>query len=104
MNKGQGPVSRRPISDDITVTEINGQRVLVIQPVISDDAPGPFKNALAIRRATNTTGVCPDCGARRVLPNRAERRAAAKAGLLPMARTVHEGDCGVLCDGDRGAL
>ncbi|WP_329053915.1 hypothetical protein OG873_31480 [Streptomyces violaceus] len=104
MNMEQGPGKGPITSNDITVTEIGGQRVLVVQPVVPDDAPAPLKNASAIRRATNNTGVCPDYGARRVLPNRAARRAAAKAGRLPTARTVHKDDCEVLCGGDGGAL
>ncbi|MDO0937138.1 hypothetical protein QQY66_37500 [Streptomyces sp. DG2A-72] len=103
MNRGQGPGGKGPInSDDITVTRLGGQWALVVQPVIPDDAPGPFKNALAVRRAANTTGVCPGCGARMAMPNRAARRAAATAGRVVIATFVHDDDCAVLCDGDGG--
>jgi hypothetical protein len=38
-------------------------RVLYLLPEIRDDASERLKNALAIRNACATEGVCPDCGA-----------------------------------------
>ncbi|MCG3040260.1 hypothetical protein L7D48_06700 [Streptomyces sp. S1A] len=79
---------------DLTVAvRADGERVLVVQPALTDDQPQEVKDALAVRRVANTTGVCPGCGARMELPNRAERRKAAKAWRVLHARMEHEDDC-----------
>lgn len=86
---------------EISVTQLDGEPTLVVQAEMPDDAPADVKNAIAVRRLANLQGVCPDCGAVRVMPNRAERRAATRAGLMIFAVIVHEDDCAVLCDDDR---
>jgi hypothetical protein len=50
-------VSRRPRLPGITRS-----RVLYVLPAILDNAPEQLKNALAIRNACATEGLCPDCG------------------------------------------
>ncbi|MFC8248375.1 hypothetical protein [Streptomyces chartreusis] len=102
MNNGHGPSGRGPINgNDITITAIAGQRVLVIQPVIPDAAPEELKNGLAIRRTANTTGICPGCGARMAMPNRAERRVARRAGKIIAVVIAHDDDCPALLGGGR---
>ncbi|MDO0914618.1 hypothetical protein QQM39_28425 [Streptomyces sp. DT2A-34] len=89
-----------PPEYDITAADVGGQRAMVIQPSILDDLDPDLKSALAARRVANVTGECPACGARVRWPNRAERRAAARAGRAMTIVFVHEDDCVALCDGD----
>ncbi|GHD04281.1 hypothetical protein GCM10010313_20380 [Streptomyces violarus] len=86
---------------DISVTRFDGEYALVIQPVVPDDAAADVKNALAVRRLANLHGVCPACGAAVTMPNRAQRRAAARVGRTVPAVFRHEDDCIAFCDGDR---
>ncbi|GAA2389136.1 hypothetical protein GCM10010420_10830 [Streptomyces glaucosporus] len=81
---------------DLSVTVINGQKALIVQPAIPDDAPQEVKNALATRREANATGVCPACGAVWTRPSRAERREAARRGDPVHLRMEHEDDCSAL--------
>ncbi|MET7718562.1 hypothetical protein [Streptomyces sp. NPDC005407] len=85
---------------DYTIADIQGVRAMVVQGVIPDDAPPRVKNGLALRRAANTTGVCPECNARLAVPNRAERRKAVRAGRMLWAQMLHEEWCGVYADSD----
>lgn len=80
---------------DLTITNIDGERVALIQPTIPDDAPTGRKQGLAARRTANATGQCPACGARMQMPNRAARRALR----IPFAVFEHEDDCPALLDG-----
>jgi hypothetical protein len=70
----------------------SGEQVLYVTPTIPDDAPPRIREGIARRRIVSRTGQCP-CGARIRFPNRAERRAAAKAGLPATATVEHEPDC-----------
>ncbi|MGP3977873.1 hypothetical protein ACTWQF_28425 [Streptomyces sp. 8N114] len=88
---------------DVTVAEIGGQRALIVQPSIPDGASDALKNGLAIRRAANVTGHCPGCGARVQMPNRQQRRAAARTGKIIHLAMEHEHGCGALLDGDEAA-
>lgn len=84
---------------DFTVTELpDGTCAVIVQAAIRDDAPESVKDALAIRRSANATGVCPDCGATAALPNRAARREAARRGGLLRVVFRHEDDCRCLTD------
>ncbi|MFF8839912.1 hypothetical protein [Streptomyces sp. NPDC015130] len=91
-------------SYDISVVTFLGQRALVVQPAIPDSAPAMFKNGLAIRRAANLHGQCPDCEARPQMPNREERRALNRAGEAAQAIFCHEEWCGCLTDDEGGAV
>ncbi len=71
-------------------------RVLFVLPSIPDDAPTAFKNALAIRNACMTEGVCPDCRARGQL------RGPDGHGLMHLV-FAHENDCAVLLDPEAAA-
>ncbi len=66
-------------------------RVLFLLPSIPDDAPAAFKNALAIRNACNSEGVCPDCGAH------GELTGPDELGIFHLT-FQHEDDCDVLRD------
>jgi hypothetical protein len=66
-------------------------RVLYVLPSIPDDAPEQLKNALAIRNACATEGVCPDCGVVGVVV------ADELPGLFHLVFR-HEDDCAVLRD------
>jgi len=83
-----------PLGDRWEAVEkiIDGQRALVVVPALRDDDPPMLREAMARRRITSLTGVCP-CGAVRVLPNRAQRRAAAGAGHAWQVDVVHAEDC-----------
>jgi hypothetical protein len=54
-------MSRRPRVPGMSSRPL---RVLYLLPEIPDGAPEDLKDALAIRNACATSGVCPDCGAR----------------------------------------
>jgi hypothetical protein len=67
------------------------RRVLYLLPEIPDDAPAAFKNALALRNASNVQGVCPDCG------TRGELTGPDTPGFMHLTFR-HDDDCGVLRD------
>ena len=69
---------------------------LYLLPAIPDDAPEWFKNALALRNAASTSGICPDCGAR------GETSGPDAAGFLHLT-FGHELGCGALTDEDAAA-
>jgi hypothetical protein len=81
-------MSRRP---RVPGTSSKPLRVLYLLPEIPDDAPEELKDALAIRNACATEGVCPDCGAR------GEIHGPDEQGVFH-AVFRHEDDCGVLRD------
>lgn len=82
------------------VVEISGQRALVVDLDIPDNAPPEAKEGIARRRIVNSGGTCP-CGARAVLPNRAQRRAAARTGQPVQTKAEHTDDCPALLKGWR---
>lgn len=83
-----------PLGDRWEAVEkiIDGQRALVVVPALRDDDPPVLREAMVRRRITTLTGVCP-CGAVRVLQNRAQRRADARAGRASYVPIVHADDC-----------
>lgn len=62
---------------------------LVLDVAIPEDAPEALREGLARRAIVNRGGTCP-CGARMVLPNRAQRRAGATTLNVDVH---HEDDC-----------
>jgi hypothetical protein len=88
---------------DITVTTLDGEPALVVQPAIPNSAPAAFQAGLAVRRAANVYGWCPGCGARPQMPNRKQRRALARAGKVILALFFHEDGCTCLTDDEGGA-
>lgn len=68
-------------------------RALYVLPSIPEDAPAEFKNALAIRNAASTAGVCPACGVR------GELSGPDAHGIFHMT-FQHADGCGALLDGD----
>lgn len=70
------------------ITLPDGVRAGVVSVVPPEDAPPAVREGFARRAMVNGGGVCP-CGARMVIPNRAERR----RGRTTRAVTVHEDDC-----------
>ena len=51
-------------------TVMQGERVVILESEIPDNAPPDIKEGLSRRAIVNGGGTCP-CGARMVLPNRA---------------------------------
>jgi hypothetical protein len=70
----------------------DGETVAFVLPRIPDDAPEEIREGVARRRIVAINGRCP-CGAELVLPNRAARRKAARAGSFVRMRIEHEDDC-----------
>ncbi len=66
-------------------------RTLYVLPSIPDDLDPATKNALAIRNAATTSGVCPSCGAR------GELDGPDGLGFLHLTFR-HEDNCGALTD------
>jgi len=77
---------------DTAEAVVDGEKALIVLPALYDDDEPTVREGIARRRITSVTGRCP-CGAVRVLPNRAQRRAAAKAGRIIRVEVVHENDC-----------
>jgi hypothetical protein len=75
------------------IVDLIGQRALVPMHDLPGDMP-ELAEALARRNVTVVTGRCP-CGASVRLPNRAERRRAARHGDPGVQHLVvhHEVDC-----------
>jgi hypothetical protein len=69
-----------------------GGRALVVEADIPDDAPEAIQEGITRRALVNGGGQCP-CGASALWPNRAERRAAARAGRVLHIEIDHEHDC-----------
>lgn len=91
-------------SYDVSLTMFDGDRALVIQPAIPDSAPDTLKNGLAVRRAANLHGKCPDCGARPLMPHRQQRRALTRTGKVIPTLFLHEDGCACLTDDEGGAV
>ena len=81
-------------------TRLHGERVLVVDTDIPDNAPQDVKEGLSRRAIVNGGGVCP-CGAWAILPNGAERRRAARLGYVIEIEVQHERDCPALLRGYR---
>jgi hypothetical protein len=79
---------------------LQGERVLVLDLDIPDSAPAEIKEGLSRRAIVNAGGVCP-CGAWAILPNRAERRRAARLRYVIEVEVPHEPDCPALLRGYR---
>jgi hypothetical protein len=82
----------------IRETQLDGERVAVLDIEIPDDAPAEIKEGLARRQVVNEGGTCP-CGARMILPNRAARRRAARTGQPIAVDVEHERNCPALLRG-----
>ena len=80
------------------LTTLRGERALIVESEIPDNAPADIKEGLARRAAVNAGGVCP-CGARAILPNRAARRRATRARQAIQVRVPHEPGCLALLPG-----
>jgi hypothetical protein len=92
-----GPIEFRYRPREIVM---HGERVLILETEIPDNAPAEIKEGLARRAVVNAGGVCP-CGARMVLPDRAARRRAARRGHAIEVTVPHETDCPALLPGYR---
>ncbi len=84
----------RGLADDVSLLHIPGVgSAAVVLPVVPEDAPPEVREGIARRRAVMLYGECP-CGARRALPNRAERRRLARAGSAAgLVEVAHEDGC-----------
>lgn len=76
----------------ITVREIDGQRIGYVLADPPENGPADVREGIARRNIVATGGTCP-CGARMVLPNRANRRRSARAGQVICVNVEHENDC-----------
>ncbi|BBG04594.1 MULTISPECIES: hypothetical protein [Pseudonocardia] len=83
------PAPRTTPRHDVTPAVVNGERALVVAPEIAEHYPPAVREGLARRRLVQAGGRCP-CGARMVLPNRAERRKAARTGEMLRATAAHD--------------
>jgi hypothetical protein len=82
------PLRRRARSASLA----NGEPAVIIDSAIPDSAPPELREGLARRALVNQGDPCP-CGATLVMPNRAERRAARRAGTQLQAKVQHQVDC-----------
>ena len=81
------------LGSDLTYQDVPGVGLVAyVLPVVPEAAPAEAREGLARRRVVAHTGQCP-CGARMVLPNRAERRAARRHGTVRHVTVEHEPDC-----------
>jgi len=74
------------------VDDADGQLVGFVLPEIPEDAPHEVREGLARRRIAALEGRCP-CGAVVVLPNREQRRRAARTRVSLRIVVEHEGGC-----------
>ncbi len=74
------------------VDDADGQLVGYVLPEIPEDAPHEVREGLVRRRLTALEGKCP-CGALAVLPNREQRRRAARTRTSLRIAVMHEPDC-----------
>jgi hypothetical protein len=79
-------------------TVMQGERVVIFESEIPDNAPPDIKEGLSRRAIVNGGGTCP-CGARMILPNRAARRRATRLGYAIEVTVQHEPDCPALFRG-----
>lgn len=74
------------------VDDADGELIGYLLPEIPDAAPRQVREGLARRRITALDGRCP-CGATVTLPNREQRRRAARARTSLRIEVLHEVDC-----------
>ena len=74
----------------LQVLTLSGEQTLVLDAEIPDDAPDIVREGMARRALVNRGQACP-CGARSVLPNRAERR-RNRGRVIPVV-VMHDTDC-----------
>jgi len=80
-------------------------KIAVIMPAMPEQLASPtLAEAWTKRLQANLDGRCPECGATVTLPNRHERRRAAKTGELLHATMEHENWCVVGDDRMREAM
>ncbi len=85
--------SRPSLVDSVTITTLpDGTRAMILEAAIPDDAPQQVREGLARRAIVSRGGACP-CGARMVLPSRAQRRKSRNTGRPMVALIEHEDDC-----------
>ncbi|GAA4674321.1 hypothetical protein GCM10023215_02360 [Pseudonocardia yuanmonensis] len=81
---------------DVTFGRVHGEPAALVLPAIPESASASRED-LARRRISAMTGRCP-CGAALRLPNRAERRAAVRAGQVLSVAIEHEDDCPAIAE------
>lgn len=83
---------------DAVFFDAHGVRSLYIGPELRESLPPVVLEGLTRRRLVALGEVCP-CGARLVMPSRAERRAAGKTsrGAVWSIQVEHEDDCPAIC-------
>ncbi len=74
------------------VDDADGQLVGYVLPSIPDDAPEDVREGLARRRISAVQGRCP-CGAVVTMPNRQQRRHAARTRTSLRILVEHEDAC-----------
>jgi hypothetical protein len=77
---------------DVLSGRLDDTDVAVVAAAISECLPPHVREGLARRRLVLTGSRCP-CGATAQLPNRADRRAAQRAGRIVHATVAHALDC-----------
>jgi hypothetical protein len=80
---------------DLAVGEVDERGALFVLPVVSEADSPRTREGIARRRLGALSGACP-CGARLVLPNRAQRRAVTRRGdraRIAHVAVEHEDDC-----------
>jgi hypothetical protein len=82
----------------VRTTTLHGERALILETEIPDNAPADIKEGLSRRAIVNAGGACP-CGARAILPNRAARRRATRLGYAIEVTVQHEPGCLALLPG-----
>ena len=80
------------------LTTLHGERALILETEIPDNAPPDIKEGLSRRAIVNGGGTCP-CGVRMILPNRAARRRATRLGCAIEVTVQHQPDCPALFRG-----
>jgi hypothetical protein len=73
-------------------TVMQGERVVILETEIPDNAPADIKEGLSRRAIVNGGGTCP-CGARAILPNRAAQRRATRLRYAIEVTVKHKPDC-----------
>lgn len=80
------------VTDAVLIGEAGGERLLYVGPELDESQPADVLEGLVRRRLVGLGQPCP-CGAVLVVPNRAVRRAAVRAGQVLSVTVEHEGDC-----------
>lgn len=79
-------------------TSLQGERLVILETEIPDNAPEAIKEGLSRRAIVNGGGTCP-CGAKLILPDRAARRRATRLRCAIEVTVHHEPDCPTLFRG-----